>query len=84
MLIVSAVYLYVFFHQIARQSFQIIDGLKSDRKHNNLAISVDYNSGIVKTMNKFERTHVFISSTEEFEIVQALVVPIEVHIFYLF
>lgn len=77
-------YLYDFLHQVGKQSFQTIDDLQSDRKHNNLAISVDNNSGIVKTMNKLERAHVFISSTEDFDIVQTLVVPIEVSLLYLF
>lgn len=42
---------------------------------------VDENSGIVKTMNELGRAHVSIVSTEDFDIVQYLDVPIEVKYF---
>lgn len=44
-------------------------------------MSVDENSGIVKTMNELGRAHVSIVSTEDFDIVQYLDVPIEVKIY---
>jgi len=51
-----------------------------DRSHNSLAISVDENSGNVKTTNEVGRVHVFITSTEDFDITQSIDVPIEVNI----
>jgi len=63
--------------------FILVDGSTFDRFHNNLAISIDKNSGIVKTTNELGRAHVFISSTEDFDILQSLDIPIEVNLFYI-
>lgn len=52
---------------------------KSHNELNTLAISVDENSGNVKTTNKVGRAHVLITSTEDFDITQSLDVPIEVN-----
>lgn len=65
-------------NKVAKQSFQIVGNSKIDRSHNSLAISVDENSGNVKTTNEVGRAHVFITSTEDFDITQSLDVPIEV------
>lgn len=65
-------------NKVAKQSFRIVGNSKLDRSHNSLAISVDENSGNVKTTNEVGRAHVFITSTEDFDITQSLDVPIEV------
>uniref|UniRef100_A0A2S2NUW2 Nuclear pore membrane glycoprotein n=2 Tax=Schizaphis graminum TaxID=13262 RepID=A0A2S2NUW2_SCHGA len=71
-------------NKVAKQSFQIVSNSKLDKRHNTLAISVDENSGNVKTTNEVGRAHVFITSTEDFDITQSLDVPIEVkHVNYI-
>lgn len=47
-------------------------------------MSVNKNSGVVTTMNELGRSHVFITSTEDFDVVQSLDVPIEVNAKFLF
>lgn len=53
---------------------------KSHNELNASSISVDENSGNVKTTTKVGRAHVLITSTEDFDIIQSLDVPIEVNI----
>lgn len=68
-------------NKVAKQSFKIVGNSKSDKSHNELnalAISVDENSGNVKTTTKVGRAHVSITSTEDFDVTQSLDVPIEV------
>lgn len=47
-------------------------------------MSVNKNSGVVTTMNEHGHAHVFITSTEDFDIVQTLDVPIEVNANFFF
>lgn len=42
---------------------------------------VDEHTGIIKTTNELGCAHVSIISTENFDIVQSLIIPIEVNIF---
>jgi len=60
----------------------MVSNSKLDRNHNALSIIVDENSGNIKTTNAIGRAHVFIISTEDFDITQSLDVPIEVNTHY--
>ncbi|XP_050442398.1 nuclear pore membrane glycoprotein 210-like [Adelges cooleyi] len=73
-------------YKTAKQSYWVVGSSKfeknnlieQDKSYNTPTISIDDTTGTIRTSNSLGRANIFITSTEDFNIVQSLDVPIEV------